>query len=33
VRNITIDNVTVAGTRLKRSDIDVGSFVDGLMVK
>jgi hypothetical protein len=33
VRNITIDNVTVAGTRLKRSDIDVGSFVDGLVVK
>jgi hypothetical protein len=33
VRNITIDNVTVAGTRLKRSDIDVGSFVDGLVVR
>lgn len=33
VRNVVIDNVTVAGTRLKRSDIDVGQFVDGLVVK
>jgi pectate lyase len=33
VRNVVIDNVTVAGKRLKRSDIDVGPFVDGLVVK
>jgi len=33
VRGVTIENVTVAGRRLKRSDIDVGPFVDGLIVK
>lgn len=33
VRNVTFENVTVAGKRLKRSDIDVGPFVDGLIVK
>ena len=33
VRNVVIENVTVAGTRLKRSDIVVGPFVDGLVVK
>ena len=33
VRKVTIENVTVAGTRLKRSDIHVGPFVDGLVVK
>jgi len=33
VRDVIIDNVTVAGARLKRSDIDVGPFVGGLVVK
>jgi len=33
VRNITIDNVTVGGKRIERSAIDVGAFVDGLIVR
>jgi hypothetical protein len=33
VSGITIDNVRVAGKRLKRSDIDVGPYVDRLTVK
>jgi pectate lyase len=33
VRDVTIENVTVAGRRLRRSDIDVGPFVEGLKVR
>ncbi|MGK6356355.1 glycosyl hydrolase family 28 protein [Sphingomonas sp. DT-207] len=33
VRRVTIENVTVAGKRLKRSDIAVGPFVDDLVVR
>ncbi|HYC94668.1 MAG TPA: hypothetical protein VEB39_03105, partial [Sphingomicrobium sp.] len=33
VRGVSIENVTVAGKRLKRADIDVGRFVEGLIVK
>lgn len=33
VRRVTVDNVTVAGKRLTRSDIDVGPFVDDLVVR
>jgi len=33
VRGIRIDNVTVGGKRIKRSDIDIGPFVDDLVVR
>jgi polygalacturonase len=33
VRDVRIENVTVAGRRLRRADIDVGAFVEGLVVK
>ncbi|UIJ47193.1 glycosyl hydrolase family 28 protein [Sphingomonas cannabina] len=33
VRGVTIENVTVGGAPLRRSDIDVGQFVEGLTVK
>ena len=33
IRGIRIEDVTVGGKRLKRSDIDVGAFVDDLLVR
>jgi hypothetical protein len=33
VRNIVIDNVSVAGKRLKRADIDIGPWADDIVVK
>jgi hypothetical protein len=33
VSGVTIDNVRIGGRRLKRSDIDLGPFVDGVIVK
>lgn len=33
VRGVTIENVTAGGKRLRRSDIDVGPFVEGLTVR
>ena len=33
VRGISIENVTVAGRRLKREDIDIGPFTDGVTVR
>lgn len=33
VRGVTIDNLTVAGRRITRGDIDVGPFVEGLTVR
>jgi hypothetical protein len=33
VRGVTIDNLTIGGKRLRRSDIQVGPFVEGLVVR
>lgn len=33
VRGVTIENLTIGGKRIRRSDIDVGPFVDGLLVR
>jgi pectate lyase len=33
VRDVTIENVTVAGVPLERGDIDIGPFTDGIIVK
>lgn len=33
VRGVTIENLTIGGKRIRRSDIDVGPFVEGLVVR
>jgi hypothetical protein len=33
VRDVTIENLTIGGKRIRRSDIDVGPFVDGLVIR
>lgn len=33
VRGITIENVTIAGKKLKRSEIDIGPFTENVVVR